>query len=291
MSIILWGQYPRSEALVQATRDHDRDRITNKQLERTIEEDRKNLLTLQKGFPYPSSGQLHWDDLIRPIAKLSPDLITGSLTRFFETNTFWRTLESTDTPKLDLEQTDPWIKNYFPDTNNYTFPFWFLFRHFSKGKLNIDFLFPLFKQLPKGLLLFVEPTFGWKEISKKEKEKAHAFLEKLKQKTSHKIALITLFHSIEQEKEYLYQLPVDGIGIDFYHNTIEETLNDFSEDKFLIAGVLDTESTQLEEKSQFTHFTDYVPKERLYYSHSGPAELLPRKVMDAKIDHLQKALS
>ncbi len=291
MSIILWGQYPRSEDLVQATRDHDRNRITDKQLEEAFQKDRKALRLLQEDFPHPSSGQLHWKDLMRPLTQLSPDLSSGTLTRFFETNTFWRTLESKNSPQLDPELIDPWIKKHFPNTCSYTFPFWFLFRRFSNEKIDLDLFFPLFERLPKGLLLFVEPTFGWEKIPLKEKEKAHHFLAQLKQKSQHTIALITTFHTIAKEKAFLYQLPVDGIGIDFYRNTIEETLHDFPENKFLIAGVLNTESTRFEDCAQLSQFAQFIPSNRLYYSHSGPAELLPRKIMDAKIDHLQKVLS
>ena len=293
MSVILWGQYPRSEQLVQATRDFDRDRIGDKELSRIQESDRNALLDLQKGFDYLSTGQLHWEDLIRPLADLSPSFSSGALTRFFETNTFWRTIEGNG--NIDLQTCSSWIDRAFPhaipDRTIYSFPFWFLFKQFSSGLL-LDAFIPLFEQLPKGLLLFVDPSFGWAPLS--EKEQAHRFLENLKTKTDSPIAIATTFNDISSELEYLYSLPVDGIGIDFYQNTLESVLPSFPKDKFLVAGVIDTNSTLLEEKESLIEFRQqaeaYLPRENLYFSHSGPAELLPREVMDAKVRNLMEAI-
>ena len=294
MSVILWGQYPRSEQLVQATRDFDRDRIDDKELSRIQESDRNALLALQKEFDYLSTGQLHWEDLIRPLSHLSPSFSSGALTRFFETNTFWRTIEGNG--NIDPQTCSSWIDRAFPGNSPnqtiYSFPFWFLFQQFSSGP-SLDAFIPLFEQLPKGLILFVEPSFGWNPLS--GKEQAHRFLDELKKRIDSPIAIVTTFHEISSELEYLYSLPVDGIGIDFYHNTSEGVLPTFPKDKFLIAGVIDTNSTLPEEKESLIEFRQqaesFLPREKLYYSHSGPAELLPRGIMDAKVRNLTEALA
>ena len=296
MSIILWGQYPRSESLVQATRDWDRKRIDETKLHEEQKKNREQLFQLQKEFRFQSTGQFHWEDLMRPFSKLSPTLAAGPLTRFFETNTFWRKLEGDG--NIDPHTINSWIQDYFPETTAnktiYTFPFWHLFQHFSSGP-SLDHFIPLFKKLPKGLLVFFEPCLGWKSILPEQKTKAHNFLKTLKQKTNSEIVLITSFHNLKEELNDLYKLPVDGIGIDFYHNTIEETLPNFPKDKWLISGILDTDSTSKETPEAIQTFKiqaeRYCDGKNIFYSHSGPAELLPREVMDEKVSNLQENLS
>src|SRR5699024_9799083 len=108
------------------------------------------------------------------------------------------------------------------------------------------------------------------------------------------IALVTTLQEIGTELDYIYSLPVDGIGIDFYRNCLADVLPTFPSDKFLIAGLLDTESALLEEKEGILafkrHAEDWIAKDKIYYSHSGPAELLPKEVMDAKVRHLKEVL-
>lgn len=296
MSIVLWGQYPRSELLVQASRDWDRKRIDNDQLLKIQQYDREMLFELQKGLPYLSTGQFHWEDLIRPLAQLSPTLSAGALTRFFETNTFWRKIEGNG--ELDSGHIPQWIDTFFPnqktDQTVYTFPFTYLFQHFSSGP-SLDQFLPLFERLPKGVLIFFEPCLGWRSFSQEEKEHAHRFINKLKEKVDSPILLITSFHNIKNELEDLYQLPVDGFGIDFYRNTIEEILPSFPKEKWLIAGILDTDSTSIENPEAIQTFRSqaeqYLDRKQIFYTHSGPAELLPREVMDEKVHNLQEVLS
>lgn len=296
MSIILWGQYPRSEYLVQATRDWDRQRIDDDQLLKIQRYDREMLLELQKGFPYLSTGQFQWEDLIRPLAHLSPTLSTGALTRFFETNTFWRQIEGFG--EIDPRKINPWIDTYFPDQKKdqtvFTFPFVHLLHRFSTN-LVFEQLFPVFEKLPKGIIVFFEPYLGWESIPSAEKKQARQLMQTVKDTVNSPILLITSFHNINKELDDLYQLPVDGFGIDFYHNTIEEALPSFPKDKWLVAGILDTDSTSIESPEAIQSFRTqaehYLDRNQIFYSHSGPAELIPREVMDEKVRNLQEALA
>lgn len=297
MSIVTWGQYPRSESLVQATRDWDRNRINDRELSKIQESDRNSLSALQKDFPYISTGQFHWDDLLRPLMELSPDLCEGPLLRFFETNTFWRKIEVHGKPQLDTSKISKWFSQYFPNSISkrsiYTFPFYFLFQTFCP-KLSLDFFIPLFETLPEGLLLFIEPVIGWRKISHHERENAMRFAHTLKKKIPFPIALVTTFHTVKNELDFLFRLPFDGIGIDFYNNTIESILPTFPKEKFLMAGILNTESTSIESSESIRLFQQqikaFIPPEKVFYTHSGPAELLPRAIMDKKIRNLKGLL-
>ena len=88
----LHGAHPRSEELVAATRDADRGRQTQADVEARRDADRAEFLDLQRaaGLDYRSAGWLSWSDLFRPLIDACPGLTAGPLTRWFDTNTFVR---------------------------------------------------------------------------------------------------------------------------------------------------------------------------------------------------------
>lgn len=307
MSIILFGQYPRSEALVRATREFDRKRISEGALFSALEKDRQSLEELQEGFLFKTSGLFHWDDLIRPYAELVDNCQIGPLTRFFETNTFWRKLEARGTIRVLEELLDNWIRKYFFPDNTFslkepvvfTLPFLFLFRSFSKGiEFNEirDLLRRVVIELDKkyqGIVVFFEPNIGWRTLEDEEKMQALEFLEDIKSCTSIPLAIVQSFFSVERDKKFLYSLPVDSIGIDFYHNRISDIGRGFPENKTLFAGVISTDSTSLEPKQHIIQFmnevSQYLPKSNVSFTTSGPAELLPRGILDKKVIHMKGA--
>lgn len=89
----LHGLYPRSEALVAATRDVDRGRRPPHVVQDQQEVDRAEIIALQReaGLTLVSSGFLSWADLFRPLIEACPGLATGPLVRWFDNNTFVRT--------------------------------------------------------------------------------------------------------------------------------------------------------------------------------------------------------
>jgi 5-methyltetrahydropteroyltriglutamate--homocysteine methyltransferase len=92
VSTVLTGPFPRPEALVQATRDLDRGRTTPeavRELFLSAERDVSQLET-RLGLEPRTGGYLRWADLFRPFAESWPGFTVGPLTRWFETNTFYR---------------------------------------------------------------------------------------------------------------------------------------------------------------------------------------------------------
>ncbi|MEE9592860.1 MAG: hypothetical protein V3W28_04685, partial [Thermoplasmata archaeon] len=86
------GIFPRSEALVAATRGLDRGRVTEAEAQETLEGDVRDLvrLQLQAGLDYVSDGLLNWQDLFRPFTEAWEGLELGGLTRWFDNNSFYR---------------------------------------------------------------------------------------------------------------------------------------------------------------------------------------------------------
>ena len=92
ISAYLHGIYPRSEQLVKATRDYQRGRASAEQREEAFAADLAELVSLQQaaGLSYFTDGLLRWLDLFRPLVDACPALRAGGLSRWFDTNSFYR---------------------------------------------------------------------------------------------------------------------------------------------------------------------------------------------------------
>jgi len=88
----LTGAFPRSEALVAATRDLDRGRTSADAVEELYRRTEAEVVELEQrlGFEGTTAGYLRWADLFRPFAETWEGFTVGPLTRWLETNTFYR---------------------------------------------------------------------------------------------------------------------------------------------------------------------------------------------------------
>jgi 5-methyltetrahydropteroyltriglutamate--homocysteine methyltransferase len=88
----LTGPFPRPESLVNATRDLDRGRTTPEAVEELYELAERDVVALERrlGFDSVTGGYLRWPDLFRPFAETWEVFSVGPLTRWLETNTFFR---------------------------------------------------------------------------------------------------------------------------------------------------------------------------------------------------------
>jgi len=96
------GIYPRSEALVQATRDLERGRTFPEAVAEEEQRDFEDLVSVQRaaGLSFLSDGMLAWQDLFRPLADAAEGLDARPLTRFLDTNTFYRAVLAVGEPHL-----------------------------------------------------------------------------------------------------------------------------------------------------------------------------------------------
>jgi 5-methyltetrahydropteroyltriglutamate--homocysteine methyltransferase len=88
----LTSGFPRSEALVEATRDLDRGRTTPEAVEELYLRTEAEVAQLEDrlGLEPKAGGYLRWQDLFRPFAETWEGFTVGPLTRWFETNQFYR---------------------------------------------------------------------------------------------------------------------------------------------------------------------------------------------------------
>ena len=90
--LTLTSPFPRPETLVRATRDLDRGRTTPERAEEAFASAEAEVRRLEVDLRLDSvtGGYLRWPDLFRPFTQLWSGARAGPLTRFFETNTFYR---------------------------------------------------------------------------------------------------------------------------------------------------------------------------------------------------------
>ncbi len=84
--------FPRTEALIRATRDLDRQRISPADGEAAFRTAEAEVRTAEEriGLEVRTHGYLRWQDPFRPFTTLWEGVSAGPLTRFFETNAFYR---------------------------------------------------------------------------------------------------------------------------------------------------------------------------------------------------------
>jgi 5-methyltetrahydropteroyltriglutamate--homocysteine methyltransferase len=239
------GIYPRSEALVQATRDLDRGRISADAAERQLAADRAALVAAQEeaGLDLLADGMLNWQDLFRPLVEGSEGLEAGPLVRFLDTNTFYRAPRGNGSPRFTAAATGDFIAT-LPGPRLVTLPSPFAFAHaagLDPRTVAEAVLAPALDALDAELVVLSEPF-----LARDRAPDLAAFGEALGLLSGRlPIALQLTLGDAGPLLERLAQLPVDGIGIDFYLTSLDAVPDRFP--KLLLAGVVDARSSAVED--------------------------------------------
>ena len=261
MQAFVTGIYPRSEQLVQATRDLDRGRTTEEAVDEQVERDLAELVSVQQaaGLDLLSDGMLGWQDLFRPLLEATDGLETGALTRFLDTNTFYRAPHATTAmPKL----TGPLDERYLPPVPGpkvVTLPSPYAL---SEGTgvpataIAENVLKPVIESLDAELVVLSEPFFG------REQGSPDVLAEPLQKLAGGpKLALqLTFCNAREPLQNGLAELPVDAIGIDFYATHLVDVPKGFG--KLLLAGIVDARSSALEDPRELAEFAERLRNDR-----------------------------
>lgn len=256
MRAFLPGIYPRSDALVQATRDLDRGRTTAEAVDEQVSRDLAALLAVQgdAGLDLSASGMLAWQDLFRPLVEGSLGLEPGALTRFLDTNTFYRAPRASGPPRL----VEPLSERYFPSLGERalaTLPSPYAFAAaagLDPRDIAAGVLAPQIEALDAELVVLAEPFLA---------HAANAELAALAEAlallpTRAPLALQITFGNAEPLLEALVELPVEGIGVDFYATRIDAVPAGFP--KALLAGVVDARSSLVEDLDELARFAQQL---------------------------------
>jgi 5-methyltetrahydropteroyltriglutamate--homocysteine methyltransferase len=291
LEAFLPGMYPRSEALVQATRDLDRGRTTAQAVEEQVERDQTELGAAQQeaGFDLLADGMLRWQDHFRPLLEAANGLETGALTRFLDTNTFYRAPKATTaTPSFGGPLEERYVPP-LPRPRLVTLPSPFAL---AKGTgvaaptMAQNVLRPALDGLEAELVVLVEPFLAREDAADVD-DLAEA-LEVLA--GGPKVAVWFTFGDARVLLEAgAADLPVEGIGIDFYATHLDDVPEDFP--KLLLAGVLDTRSSLLEDPRELAGFARQLGEraERIALVPNGDLQYVSEPVAREKLTRLGQA--
>jgi len=285
------GLYPRSEALVQATRDLDRGRTTQEAVDRRLEQDFQELVSVEQaaGLDLLSDGMLRWQDHFRPLLEASDGLETGALTRFLDTNTFFRAPKATGAePSLSAPLDERFVAP-LPGPRLVTLPSPFALAHgtgvppkaMAQGVLK-----PQLDALDAELVVLVEPF-----LTHTEDASLDALAEALEALSGPRLALWLTFGDARGVLEQgAAELPVDGLGIDFFATHLTDVPEGFG--KLLLAGVLDVRSSQLEEPREIAAFAAALGErgvEKIALVPNGDLQYVSEPIAREKLGRLGKA--
>jgi 5-methyltetrahydropteroyltriglutamate--homocysteine methyltransferase len=283
------GIWPRSEGLVQATRDLDRGRTTPEAVDAQVERDLAELVSAQQaaGLDLLADGMLRWQDHFRPLLEATDGLETGALTRFLDTNTFYRAPRATSAaPKLTAPLDERYVAP-LPGPRLVTLPSPFALAHgtgLAPKVLAEGVLKPALGGIDAELVVLAEPFFAREEGASID-DLAEA-LEALA--GGPKLALWLEFGDAKRALEHgAADLPVEGLGIDFYATHVEDIPQGF--DKLLLAGVVDARSSVPEEPREIAAFVERLEVERVGLVPNGDLQYVSQPVAQEKLARLSKA--
>jgi 5-methyltetrahydropteroyltriglutamate--homocysteine methyltransferase len=287
------GLYPRSEALVQATRDLDRRRTTQEAVDERTAADREELIGVQQqaGLDLISDGMLTWQDLFRPLLEGSEGLEPGPLTRFLDTNTFYRAPHATTaTPQLK----QPLDARFLPPVSGprvVTLPSPFALAEgtgTTPQAMADGVLKPALDAIDAELVVLSEPFLG--RIGPDRVQELAAPLESLA--GGPKLALQLTFCDARVALENgLAELPVDGIGVDFYLTHLTDLPKGL--DKLVLAGVVDARSSTVEDPRELGEFAQRLQEDReieqLALVPNGDLQFVTERIAREKLQRLGAA--
>ena len=286
------GLYARSEALVQATRDLDRGRTTPEAVDEQVERDLAELVSVQQeaGLDLLADGMLRWQDVFRPLVEAADGLETGALTRFLDTNTFYRAPSATtDAPKLGGPLGEEYVSP-LPGPRLVTLPSPFALAHgtgVTPKTMAEGVLKPQLDGLDAELVVLEEPF-----LARDEQASPGDLAEALETLAGGpKLALWLTFGDagrlLEQGSPTCPWTRSESTSTRRASTDIPEGF-----DKLLLAGVLDARSSVLEEPREIAAFVAAPPRargEEIALVPNGDLQYVSEPVAREKLGRLGKA--
>jgi 5-methyltetrahydropteroyltriglutamate--homocysteine methyltransferase len=286
------GIYARSEELVQATRDLDRGRTTEEAVATQQDADLRAFLDAQReaGLDYFSDGLLNWQDIFRPFDTAAEGLHPGPLTRFLNTNTFYRApAVEMERPRLVEPLAEPFFRIGDLPRERWvaTLPSPHSLAEWSAGEIEPQ-------AVTEGIL---RPQISWlagngcayvvlQETAVGGRSNLYGLSEALEALASPlPLALQLPFGDAGNLLGELLELPIDAIGVDFYATDVRALPRPFP--KTLLAGVVDAQNSLLEEPEELAEFGRSLLREmegpELHLVPNGDLQFVPEKIAREKV--------
>ena len=265
------GAFPRPTELIRTTRAYERAGISKKRLEESFEKATESVINAQisAGLDYVTDGMLKWQDLFRPFTENLKGTTVGSLTRWFNNNTFYRQPIITNHVEREkdivinmiciekLPKNLPW-KAILPG------PYTFVSlseNQYYKDKA--EFMFEFARITNEEIRSLAEAGFSYIQLSepalvyeplapKSRKDKltlVNDVLQIAVRGITAKTCLQTFFGDFSKILPEVLDFPVDHLGIDLYETDFEK-LKEYSFEKDVALGLVNSRSSLVEEPTE-----------------------------------------
>ena len=241
------------------------------------------------GLDLLSDGMLRWQDVFRPLVEAAEGLERGALTRFLDTNTFYRAPHAEgESPRLAQPLDERYLAP-LPAERLVTLPSPFALsvgtgvdpRTMAEGVLK-----PQVDATQAELIVLSEPFLAREQGAHLD---ALASALDVLQGGPPLALWITFGDAANLLEQGLAELPVDAIGIDFYSTSIDAVPESFR--KHLLAGVLDARNSLLEEPREIAAFAAQLEQkaERVALVPNGDLQYVSEPIAREKVARLGQA--
>jgi 5-methyltetrahydropteroyltriglutamate--homocysteine methyltransferase len=298
------GPFPRPEELVKATQEFDRGRTSLETLtaEFARGESRVREAEERARLQTRTGGYLRWPDIFRPFTETWAGAAPGPLTRFFETNTFYRQPLLRSAPHVAAGRLDAWTPN--PPTDRLVLPGPYTFESLADvgsldrgpaepmvaiaGALAEELRFlgprvPAEVEFLEPSLVYDPPEARWDAVV----ESYRLLTEAAPGRTT---IVWTYFGDAAAVLPRLLELPVHGVGFDLFETSVPPTLD--LRGKGIGAGCLDPTTTLAEDPEAVAELVrpwvrSFSPS-LVWLGPNPPLDLLPFDAAATKLAGLAK---
>jgi 5-methyltetrahydropteroyltriglutamate--homocysteine methyltransferase len=260
-------------------------------VEEQVERDQAAFVAAQQdaGLDLLADGKLRWQDHFRPFLDAADGLETGPLTRFLDTNTFYRAPSATSGVPSLAAPLDARLTAELPGPRVVTLPSPFALAQ-GTGVTPIAIaqgvLKPQLDATDAAFVVLAEPFFA--RDSDASIDDFASALEALA--GGPPLAVWFTFGDARELLENgIADLPVEGIGIDFYATRLTDVPEGFP--KLLLAGVVDARSSLLEDPRELAEFAQRLAEraERIALVPNGDLQNVSERVAREKVARLGRA--
>jgi 5-methyltetrahydropteroyltriglutamate--homocysteine methyltransferase len=260
------------------------------------------------GVDLITDGQVRWDDILTPFARRMAGFDIGGLLRWFDNNTYyrrpvctgpveWRGPASVDAYRFAADAASVPAKAVIPGP--VTFARMSLDEHYASHE---DFVYAIARVLAQEafeleaagapVIQIDEPALLDAPEDLDLASNALGIVTGELQKAE--TVLATYFGDAKRLGPQIFELPVDGIGLDLVAGPANrELVKEVPPEKKLQAGVVDARNTKLEPLdaliAEIEGLVDFVGADRLRVAPSSGLEYLPREKARAKLQRLSDA--
>jgi 5-methyltetrahydropteroyltriglutamate--homocysteine methyltransferase len=245
----------------------------------------------EAGLTILSDGMLGWQDLFRPLAVRSDGLDARPLTRFLDTNTFYRAVLIDGKPRLRDPLPAPdlpagrWLA---------TLPSPLAFSRAARGEASAETLaagvlapqIESFAEAGCALVVLSDPFLA-------REQGVEELLRSLAELPGDVPLVLQLpFGDAGPLFSDLAEAPVQAVAVDFYATSVDALPEAYP--KEIVAGVIDSRSSALEDPAEITRFVEGLSQRRpagLSVSVNGDLQFVPERIAREKILRLGRARS